>query len=163
MEVHFTPEQEAQLSRIASHNGTEAEQVVQATINRMLENQSRFLAGVQRASPPHSAVNLWSLRKSGPMSKRYCSPNATAMDGTRSPGTFTASLDTSGAIIPTAAREVAKAIYDGCESLVNSPYSGRKGKQSGTRELVLSPLPYVAVYRVMEDVVEILHIGARDR
>jgi plasmid stabilization system protein ParE len=31
---------------------------------------------------------------------------------------------------PTAAREVAKAIYDGCESLVNSPYRGRKGKQS---------------------------------
>jgi addiction module RelE/StbE family toxin len=66
---------------------------------------------------------------------------------------------------PTTAREVAKAIYDGCESLVNSPHRGRKGKQSGTRELVFSPLPYVAVYRVMEDVVEILHIwhGAQDR
>jgi toxin ParE1/3/4 len=66
---------------------------------------------------------------------------------------------------PTTAREVAKAIYDGCESLVNSPHRGRKGKQSGTRELVFSPLPYLAVYRVMEDVVEILHIwhGAQDR
>ena len=48
MEVHFTPEQEAQLSRIASHNGTDAEQVVKETINRMLENQARFLAGIQK-------------------------------------------------------------------------------------------------------------------
>jgi plasmid stabilization system protein ParE len=35
---------------------------------------------------------------------------------------------------PTAAREAAKAIYDGCESLVNSPHRGRKGKQSETRQ-----------------------------
>jgi toxin ParE1/3/4 len=59
---------------------------------------------------------------------------------------------------PDAAREVAKTIYDGCESLINSPRRGRKGKQPGTRELVFSPLPYIAVYRVTEDTVEILHI-----
>jgi toxin ParE1/3/4 len=66
---------------------------------------------------------------------------------------------------PTAAREVAKTIYDGCESLISSPHRGRKGKQPGTRELVFSPLPYIAVYRVTEDTVEILHIwhGAQDR
>jgi toxin ParE1/3/4 len=66
---------------------------------------------------------------------------------------------------PTAAREVAKTIYDGCESLVNSPRRGRKGIQAGTHELVFSPLPYIAVYRVVEDIVEILHIwhGAQDR
>lgn len=44
---------------------------------------------------------------------------------------------------PDAARDVAKTIYDGCESLINSPRRGRKGKQPGTRELVFSPLPYV--------------------
>lgn len=66
---------------------------------------------------------------------------------------------------PTAAREVAKSIYGGCESLIGSPHRGRKGKQSGTRELVFSPLPYIAVYRVAADTVEILHIwhGAQDR
>ncbi len=66
---------------------------------------------------------------------------------------------------PAAARDVAKTIYDGCESLVTSPHRGRKGKQAGTRELVFSPLPYIAAYRVVEDVVEILHIwhGAQDR
>jgi toxin ParE1/3/4 len=66
---------------------------------------------------------------------------------------------------PSAAREVAKTIYDGCESLVSFPNRGRQGKVPGTRELTFSPLPYVAVYRVMEDAVEVLHIwhGARDR
>ncbi len=65
---------------------------------------------------------------------------------------------------PTAAREVAKTIYDGCESLVNSPYRGRKGHIKGARELVFPGLPYIAVYRIKEQVVEILHIyhGAQD-
>ncbi len=45
---------------------------------------------------------------------------------------------------PIAAREVARTIYDGCESLINSPHRGRKGKQAGTRELVFVPLPYIA-------------------
>lgn len=69
---------------------------------------------------------------------------------------------------PTVAREVAKTIYDGCESLIDSPHRGRKGKQTGTRELVFSPLAYIAVCRATEDIVdivEILHIwhGAQDR
>ena len=39
------------------------------------------------------------------------------------------------------------------------------GREKGTRELVLSPLPYIAVYRVRESTIEILHIwhGAQDR
>jgi toxin ParE1/3/4 len=58
---------------------------------------------------------------------------------------------------PTAAHEVAKALYEGCESLVNAPLRGRKGRIEDTRELVFPKLPYIAVYRVIEDVVEILH------
>lgn len=66
---------------------------------------------------------------------------------------------------PSAARDVATTIYDGCESLVNFPNRGRQGKVPGTRELPFSPPPYIAVYRVIGDIVEILHIwnGAQDR
>lgn len=66
---------------------------------------------------------------------------------------------------PSAARNVAKTVYDGCGSLVNFPNQGRRGKVPGTRELTLSPLPYIVVYRVIGDTVEILHIwhGAQDR
>ena len=47
MEVHFTAEQEAQLSQIANHNGTAPEQLVREAVARMLENQARFIAEVQ--------------------------------------------------------------------------------------------------------------------
>ena len=66
---------------------------------------------------------------------------------------------------PEAARKVAKTIYDACETLTTSPNRGRKGTEPDSRELVLSPLPYIAVYRVKESVVEILRIwhGAQER
>jgi toxin ParE1/3/4 len=49
-------------------------------------------------------------------------------------------------------------------SLRASPDLGRHGQRAGTRELVLTPLPYVVVYSVTADAVEILHIyhGAQD-
>ena len=48
MEVHFTPEQEARLSQIANHKGTIPEQLVKETVSRMLENQARFIAAVEK-------------------------------------------------------------------------------------------------------------------
>ena len=65
---------------------------------------------------------------------------------------------------PTAAREVAKTIYDGCESLVNFRIAdAKKDRQAPVRWY--SPLRYIVVYRVIEDTVEILHIwhGAQGR
>ena len=46
MEVHFTPEQEAQLAQIATNAGTDAEVVKQAAL-RLLEEDARFRAAVQ--------------------------------------------------------------------------------------------------------------------
>jgi predicted transcriptional regulator len=48
MEVHFSPEVEMRLQQVASANGKDAEQLVKDTVARMLENQARFIAGVQR-------------------------------------------------------------------------------------------------------------------
>ena len=66
---------------------------------------------------------------------------------------------------PSAALRVAKTIYDGCEGLVLLPYRGRTGKVLDTREIVFTPLPYIAVYRVKGSIIEILHIwhGAQNR
>ena len=47
MEVHFTPEQEAQLSRIATHQGMDTEHLVKDAVLRLLEEDKRFLAAVQ--------------------------------------------------------------------------------------------------------------------
>lgn len=59
---------------------------------------------------------------------------------------------------PVAARRVAKTLFDACMALENLPYRGRIGRIPDTRELVFSPLPYIAVYRVREQAVEILRI-----
>ena len=48
MEVHFTPEQEAQLSRIASATGTDAEQFVKNAMLRLVEEDMKFRAATQR-------------------------------------------------------------------------------------------------------------------
>jgi predicted transcriptional regulator len=47
MEVHFTPEQEAQLLRIATSTGTQAEQLVRDAALRMLEEDARFRAAIR--------------------------------------------------------------------------------------------------------------------
>jgi toxin ParE1/3/4 len=59
---------------------------------------------------------------------------------------------------PSAAERVANKIYDGVVSLVSFPKQGRAGRTKGTRELVFSPLPYIAVYRVKDEVVEIARV-----
>ena len=48
MEIRFSPEQEALLSQIASASGTVPEQLVKQTVNRMLHDRTRFIAGVRR-------------------------------------------------------------------------------------------------------------------
>jgi len=48
MEVHFSPDVETRLRQVAIANGKDAEQLVKDTVAHMLENQARFIAGVQR-------------------------------------------------------------------------------------------------------------------
>ena len=59
---------------------------------------------------------------------------------------------------PSAAERVANKIYDGVASLASFPRQGRVGRTKGTRELVFSPLPYVAVYRMEEEAVEVARV-----
>jgi toxin ParE1/3/4 len=57
-----------------------------------------------------------------------------------------------------AALTTVNTIYERIEQLSVFPNRGRMGREPGTRELVLSPLPYIVAYRVKESTVEILHI-----
>jgi len=56
-------------------------------------------------------------------------------------------------------------LYDAAKSLKAFPYSGRTGMKSGTRELVLAPLPYLMIYAVDDQSIHILRFlhAARDR
>jgi plasmid stabilization system protein ParE len=56
-------------------------------------------------------------------------------------------------------------LYGAVRALKQWPQRGRIGHEEGTRELLFSPLPYIAVYRFTEESVEILRIyhAAQDR
>jgi predicted transcriptional regulator len=47
MEVHFTPEQEAQLAQIATKTGTDPERLVKDAALRLLQEDARFRAAVR--------------------------------------------------------------------------------------------------------------------
>ena len=48
MEVHLPPDIEKRLQEVALANGKDPEQLVKDTVARMLENQARFIAGVEK-------------------------------------------------------------------------------------------------------------------
>lgn len=48
MELHFSPEQEAQLARIANDAGATAEELVRDAVLRLLEEDTRFQAALQK-------------------------------------------------------------------------------------------------------------------
>jgi len=62
---------------------------------------------------------------------------------------------------PSAALRVGERLYDGCSGLANFPSLGRTGRIAGTRELVISGLPYIIVYRIQGTFVEIVRIYHR--
>ena len=56
------------------------------------------------------------------------------------------------------ARRVATIIVDAVGTLSEFPERGRMGRIAGTRELVVASLPWIAVYRVRGNVVEVVRI-----
>jgi toxin ParE1/3/4 len=57
-----------------------------------------------------------------------------------------------------AADRVAHTMFDSAVSLESFPNRGRPGRVSDTRELVLAPLPFIVVYRVKRNIVEIARV-----
>jgi toxin ParE1/3/4 len=54
-----------------------------------------------------------------------------------------------------AAERVGKEIYENIGSLSSFPHRGRVGRVEGTRELPVPALPFLVVYRVTQEAVEI--------
>jgi toxin ParE1/3/4 len=61
--------------------------------------------------------------------------------------------------------QTVRKIYAAIQSLKEWPNRGRAGGEEGTRELSFPPLPYVAVYRVKDQNIEVLRVwhGAQNR
>ena len=59
---------------------------------------------------------------------------------------------------PSVAARVTAAIMDATDRLEQFPQSGRLGRIEETRELVIPGLPYIILYRVVDDVILILAV-----
>lgn len=61
---------------------------------------------------------------------------------------------------PDSARRVAESVVERISDLKTFPRIGRSGRVAGTREIAFPPLPYVAVYEILEpqDEVRVLRI-----
>jgi toxin ParE1/3/4 len=64
---------------------------------------------------------------------------------------------------PAAADEMLDRIFNAVEILLRFPDTGRPGRIAGARELVISPTPFIAAYRIRRGKIEILSLlhGAR--
>lgn len=49
-------------------------------------------------------------------------------------------------------------LYAGVRALKDAAYRGRPGRIEGTREFLFTPLPYVVVYSLSEDSIEIWRV-----
>ena len=57
-----------------------------------------------------------------------------------------------------AAARIVERIATSVDRLATHPASGRPGRVPGTRELVISGVPYIVPYRVRDETVEILRV-----
>jgi addiction module RelE/StbE family toxin len=59
---------------------------------------------------------------------------------------------------PSAASEVARKILNAAEALANQPGMGRPGRVAGTRELIITGLPYILPYTEKNGTIFILRV-----
>ncbi len=66
--------------------------------------------------------------------------------------------------VPERAEQFTRQIYEAPNALLTYPHRGRAGRKAGTRELVMTSLPYIIVYQVIGDTVNIARVmhGAQD-
>ena len=60
---------------------------------------------------------------------------------------------------PQVAEQTVDRLYAEISELSRFPSRGRPGREPGTRELVLSGLPYVVIFRTADPVVQVLRIS----
>ena len=59
---------------------------------------------------------------------------------------------------PSAAEGVAKRVWEAANNLGEHPEIGRQGNVPGTREWPVSQTPYLIVYRIKDETIEILRV-----
>ncbi len=125
MEVHFTVEQEVQLSQLTHDSGKDAEHLLKDAALRLLKEAQRFREDVERGIAAADRGEFVDSAQACTNVEPYCAPDACALDGPAAQDLYniTRYIQRDN---PTAARQVAKILYDGCEGLAHAPHRGRK-------------------------------------
>jgi addiction module RelE/StbE family toxin len=55
-------------------------------------------------------------------------------------------------------QQTIRKLYETIRSQKDAPHRGRPGREEGTREILFPPMPYIAVYRVRDQSIEVLRI-----
>jgi predicted transcriptional regulator len=74
MEVHFTPEQEAQLAHLATRAGTDLEQLIKDAALRLLQEDAHFRAAAREGIAQADRGEFVEEEESTPVSKKCCAP-----------------------------------------------------------------------------------------
>lgn len=83
MEVHFTPEQTAQLSQIATHEGVNTEELVKDAALHLLEADARLRAAVQNGIAQADHGELIDEQEMDARISPCSSPDANSVDPSR--------------------------------------------------------------------------------
>jgi len=59
---------------------------------------------------------------------------------------------------PEAAKQTIARIRDAANQLAKYPLMGRSGRVEGTRELVIANTPYLIIYRIKEETIQIIRV-----
>ncbi len=59
---------------------------------------------------------------------------------------------------PEAARRVVQSVVERIGTLETFPHFGRTGRVQGTREIAFPPLPFVAIYEVVDEQIIVLRV-----
>jgi len=154
MEAHF---QVARLAEIAITAGNDAERLVKDARYGSFRRMHDFASPFRRASRKPTEVSLLRKRKWTPVWSK-CSVHRCAFDR-RLPRLRTLSISvrtSKAAILITGTPRCASSSV--LLAPWQSPKRGRPGREAGTRELLFPSLPYVVVYRVREESIEVLRI-----
>lgn len=147
MEVQLSPDQHLRLSHLAAARGCDEQMLVREAVDRMLDYDEWFsrevdlgLAEADREEfLEHSEVRRM-------IDSRYPARWCEFVG-------LEPQLRTFG--VPQA-RRAAIAIDNCVDSLRDMPHMGRLGRKPGTRELPITGLPFIVIYRDRRDAVEIV-------
>jgi predicted transcriptional regulator len=80
MEVHFTSELEAKLTRLAAEQGRKTEALVQEAVERFINFDEWFMREVEKAWRPLTGASSLNTRKSASLSRAGIPANAHPLD-----------------------------------------------------------------------------------